>query len=129
MKKDYYTLLGLCFNACDFTAFANRLTKDCTYQSYDFLYILKGRARVLQMFENHAMQNAAAIAQEKVDIYTGFFAKQIFLLKTIKECCIITRQNSDENIRLLVFHKRRRKISQITGIDPKTAQIIRAKKI
>lgn len=129
MKKDYYKLFGECFNNCDFSPFSRIIRNDCIYQSFDFLYILKGKERVVEELMQYTKQNVSADEKDKADIYKGFYLKSIFLLKTIKECCIVTRRYDNTNIRMLIFNKRWGKISTITGIEPNKVNLIRAQKI
>lgn len=129
MKKDYYKIFGKCYKNCDFSSFSRIITKDCTYQSFDYLYILKGKERVIEGMTQIANQNVSENEDICVDVYKGYYLKMIFILKTIKECCIITRRDDNKNIRLIYFNKRWGKISAIMGVDPQKLKIIRANKI
>ncbi len=129
MKTDLYNTFGICYNRADFSALINIMHKDCIYQSFDFLYILKGKQNIIESLNLRAKQNLAAENINKKYIYKGFYIKQLFILKTLKNCCIITREFDKKALRIIYFNKKWGKISHIIGINPEKHKYVRAEKI
>jgi hypothetical protein len=119
MKHDIYSIFCDCYKNADFAELMKTTHKDCTYQSYDFLYVLKGRDNVINTLKKQAQENISAKACDKTDINLGFYQKTQFLFKTLKDCVIITRHSDKYDIRVLCFGIRWGKIVNITGIDPR----------
>lgn len=129
MNTDIYIIFGQCFNTGNYSSIANKLYKDCIYQSFDFLYILKGKEHVLKTLKNQADDNKSAKECDKIDIYSGFYQKSQFMFKTLKNCCIMTRRFDKKDIRILYFNYRWGKIISISGINPIKTKHVRVKKI
>lgn len=129
MKRDVYTKFGTCWNAADFSSFSKKLLKECTYDSFDYFYKLKGSARITKFFNEQAKSNLIKNDDEKIDIHRGYFQKTNSVLKTIKECCIMVKCKDLKTVRVYVFGKRFGKITSITGLDPDKIKSIRDIKI
>ena len=76
-----------------------------------------------------AKKNLGEPKENILDAYRGFYQKTNFMLKTIKECCIMVRRCDLKSIRIIVIGKRFGKISSVTGIDPSEVKSIRDTKI
>ena len=48
MKYELYKQFGLCYNSGNFSSLDKKLHDDCMYQSFDFLYVLKGKLAFLR---------------------------------------------------------------------------------
>ena len=129
MKHDVYTKFGICWNSADFSKFSKKLAKDCTYDSFDYFYKLKGRERLAEFFGDAAKANTEKGDEEIIDVHRGFFQRTNTLLKTIKECCIMVRRHDLKTTNILVFNKKLGKISSITGFNPDEVKSIRDIKI
>lgn len=128
MKRSCYELFGMCYNNGDFSPLSSMIHKDCIYQSYDFLYILKGKENVLKSLDLSAKENKLADSDDRLDIYTGFYQKKRFVVNSIKECCILTKSSDRQDVRVIYLYKKWGKISHIIGIDPNKVKHTKAKK-
>lgn len=129
MKHDIYTKFGMCWNAADFSPLSKKMRKDCTYDSFDYFYKLKGRERLTEFFNEKAQANTEKSGDDKIDMHRGYYQKTNTLLKTIKECCIMVRRQDLSAVSIIVFGKRFGKISSISGLDPAEVRTIRDIKI
>jgi hypothetical protein len=129
MKNDIHAKFGMCWNEVDFSSFSNKFLKDCTYDSFDYFYKLKGRQRLTEYFTNQANQNAAKPDDEIIDIYKGYCQKTTSVLKTIKECCIMVRRSDLKTIRILMLNTRFGKVTSVQGLNPEKIKSIRNTKI
>jgi hypothetical protein len=125
MKHDIYEKFGKCWNIADFSSFSKKLLRDCTYDSFDYFYKLKGRQRLMEYFNETAAQNKTLDENERIYVHKGYCQKTDSMLKTIKECCIMVRQSDLKTTKILVFNKRFGKVSTIVGMDPGQVKSIR----
>ncbi len=129
MKNDLYTKFGYCWNNGDFSSFSKKLLKECTYNSFDYFYKLKGRDKLTEFLKEQAASSHSAKSSETAYAYTGYYQKTDTALKTIKECCLIVRQSDLKTLKILTFAKRFGKIASIQGLDPDKVKSIRERKI
>ncbi|MCK5129750.1 MAG: hypothetical protein KAQ68_07850 [Clostridiales bacterium] len=129
MKYELYKQFGLCYNHGDFSSLIAKLHTDCIYQSFDFLYVLNGNKKVIEELEKQSRYKQTVNDNEKLDIYTGYYPKQIFLLKTIKECCIIVKRGDKKSIRIITFTKKWGKVTHIIGLDPSTTKHVKCVRV
>lgn len=129
MKNDIYTKFGECWNKGDFSSFSKKFLKDCTYQSFDYFYKLKGRARLTEYFTEQSKKNISKHEDDKIDVYKGYCQKTTSVLKTIKECCIIVRRSDLKTLRILMLNTRFGKVTSIMGLNPDEIKSIRDTRI
>jgi hypothetical protein len=129
MKHDLYEKFGECWNMADFSSFSKKLLRDCTYDSFDYFYKLKGRQRLLDFFDQSAKDNQLLGDEDRIYVHRGYCQKTGTMLKTIRECCIMVRQSDLKTTKILVFNKKLGKISTIVGMDPEQVKSIRDVKI
>ena len=104
MKFKFYKQFGLCYNEGDFSSLERFLQKDCTYQSFDYLYVIKGREKIIDLFENQSRQSLEFDDTNIADVYSGYYSKSFLWLKTVTECLIFVSRNDKKSIRILSFN-------------------------
>ena len=129
MKSKFYKQFGLCYNNGDFKLLSSMMHKDCMYKSFDFLYVLKGKDKVLQEIENQSKKNLECDDENCADAYMGYYSKSFLWLKTITECLVIASRDDKKSMKILSFNIKRGKISCIMGHNPDKLEHIRGKKI
>jgi transcriptional regulator len=128
MKRNCYELFGMCYNNGDFSPLSSMMHKDCIYQSYDFLYILKGKDNVLKSLEQRAKENIDANDDTRLEIYKGFYQKKRLTINSIKDCCILAKKSDRQDVRIIYINKKWGKISHIIVIDPNKVKHKKAQK-
>jgi hypothetical protein len=118
----------MCYNNGDFSPLSKMMHKDCTYQSYDFLYILKGKDNVLKSLEQKSKENLDADDDTRLEVYKGFYLKKRIAVNSIKNCCILAKKCDRQDVRIIYIRKKWGKISHIIGIDPNEVKHTKAQK-
>ncbi len=122
-----YKAFGECYNSGDFTPIARSIRQDVLYESFDFLYKIKGKDKVLDTLNTRAKDN-----QERaypLEAYRGFFFRQILSFKRLLPCVILYSSKEKTTSRIVYLKLRRGKIISITGLDPKEYHHTRGDKL
>ncbi|MEX1375990.1 MAG: hypothetical protein AB1Z23_00815 [Eubacteriales bacterium] len=112
---------GQCYNNKSFFTISRLLRPEVSYDSYDCLYNITSIDSVVKILDESIKQNTEA--------YEGYYFWKSILTRRLSKCVLICDSDTLKCIRIINIKIRKRKITRITGLNPREYEYTRGKKI